>query len=55
MIAARPHLYCRHAQRSGGGRRLAVLARSNDPGDVFGKLKEKAYLDIAAKKYAFGG
>ncbi len=33
-----------------------VLARSgdNDPGIVFGKLKDKGYLDVAAKKFAFG-
>ena len=28
--------------------------KANEPGDIFGKLKDKAYLDVAAKKFAYG-
>ena len=31
-----------------------ILARSNDPREAFGKLADKAYLDLAAKKFALG-
>lgn len=35
-------------------RALLVVTRSNEPGDVFGKLKDRKYLEIAAKKFALG-
>jgi hypothetical protein len=31
-----------------------TVLKANDPAEIFGKMKDKAYLDLAARKYALG-
>ncbi|GAX73861.1 hypothetical protein CEUSTIGMA_g1311.t1 [Chlamydomonas eustigma] len=31
-----------------------IILKSNDPAEIFGKMKDKAYLDLAARKFSLG-
>jgi len=41
-------------RKGSGCRSRIVLNGANEPGEVFGKLKDRQYLDMAAKKFALG-